>query len=155
MGEDGFEVLYGSEGYDVGTGEAGAGGEDFGSIGYYIDVGQCKRAGHFAEEGGLLVIRFDQRQVDVRGPDFQGKGGESGAGADVENARRAVVSCQLPVASGRVQLHRSFPFDWLRVRMTKSWEEVTGQEEGLAEVAGYDFFWMADGGQVDAGIPAE
>ena len=91
MGEDGFEVLYGSEGYDVGTGEAGAGGENFGSIGYYIDVGQCKCAGHFAEEGGLLVVRFDQRQVDVRGLDFQGKGGESGAGADVENAWRIRV----------------------------------------------------------------
>jgi hypothetical protein len=38
---------------------------------------------------------------------------------------------------------------------TAFWEEVTGQEEGLAEVAGYDFFWVADGGQVDAGVPAE
>jgi hypothetical protein len=39
--------------------------------------------------------------------------------------------------------------------MTKSWEEVTGQEEGLAEVAGYDFFGMADGGQIDARVPAK
>src|ERR1700675_1194757 len=35
---------------------------------------------------------------------------------------------------------------------TAFWEEVAGQEKGLAEVAGYDFFWMADGGQVDAGV---
>jgi hypothetical protein len=35
------------------------------------------------------------------------------------------------------------------------WEEVTCQEEGLAEVASYDFFFIADGGQVDAGVPAE
>ena len=108
MGEDGFEVLYGSEGYDVGTGEAGAGGEDFGSIGYYIDVGQCKRAGHFAEEGGLLVIRFDQRQVDVRGPEFQRKGGEPGAGADVEDARRMR-------RRGENSLRRRGQFEWVGV----------------------------------------
>ncbi len=89
--------------------------------------------------------------MDVRGPDLQGQGGESGAGADIEDAWSAVVSCQLPVASGRVQLHRSFA----SLRMTKSWKEVAGEEEGLAEVAGYDFFGMADGGQVDAGVPAE
>jgi hypothetical protein len=89
LGEDGGEVLYGAEGYDVGAGEVGAGGEDFGSVGDYIDVGQYKCAGDFAEENGLLVIRFDQRQVDVRGPDLQGKGGETGAGADVEDARIA------------------------------------------------------------------
>ena len=39
--------------------------------------------------------------------------------------------------------------------MTKSWEEVAGEEEGLAEVAGYDFFFIADGGEVDAGVPVE
>ena len=137
MGEDGFEVFHGSEGYYFGTGEVGAGGQDFGSVGNYIDVGQCKCAGHFAEEGGFLVIRFDQRESDVRGPEFQGKGGESCAGADVEDVGRTVVSSQWSAVS------------------TAFWEEVAGQEEGLAEVAGYDFFWMADGGQVDAGVPAE
>jgi hypothetical protein len=30
---------------------------------------------------------------------------------------------------------------------------MAGQEEGLAEVAGYYFFGMADGGQVDTGVP--
>jgi len=137
LGEDGFEVFHGSEGYYFGTGEVGAGGQDFGSVGDYIDVGQCKRAGHLAEEGGFLVIRFDQREIDVRGPEFEGKGGESGAGADVEDAGRTVVSGQWSVVS------------------TAFWEEVACQEEGLAEVAGYDFFGMADSGQVDAGIPAE
>jgi len=86
LGDDGGEMLHGSEGYYFGTGEVGAGGEDFGSVGNYIDVGQCKRAGHFAEEDGFLVIGFDQRQVDARGPQFQGDGGESGTGADVEDA---------------------------------------------------------------------
>jgi hypothetical protein len=135
--EDGVEVFYGSEGYYFGTGEIGASGQDFGSVGDYIDVCQCKCAGCFAEEGGFLVIGFDQCQVDQRGPEFEGKGGESGAGADVEDAGRTVVSGQWSVVS------------------TAFREEVAGQEEGLAEVAGYDFFWMADGGQVDAGVPAE
>ena len=56
MGEDFVEVLYGSEGYYFGTGEVGTGGQDFGSVGDYIDVGQCKCAGHFAEEGGFLAV---------------------------------------------------------------------------------------------------
>ena len=137
MGEDGGEMFYGSEGYYFGTREVGAGGQDFGSVGDYIDVGKCKCAGHFAEEGGFLVIGFDQRQVDVLGPEFQGKGGESGAGADVEDVGRTVVSGQGSVAS------------------IAFWEEMAGQEEGLAEVAGYDFFWVADGGQVDTGVPAQ
>ena len=102
LGEDGVEALDGSEGYQVGAGEAGAGGYGAGSIGDYIDIRKCKCAGRFAEEGGLLVIRFDQRQMDVRGPDFQGKGGEPGAGADVEEwavagGRWSVPSTQYPV----------------------------------------------------------
>jgi hypothetical protein len=31
---------------------------------------------------------------------------------------------------------------------------VAGGEEAFAEVAGYDIFLVADGGQVDAGVPA-
>jgi hypothetical protein len=34
-------------------------------------------------------------------------------------------------------------------------EEVAGGEEGFAEVAGHDFFRIADGGEVDAGVPVE
>jgi hypothetical protein len=34
-------------------------------------------------------------------------------------------------------------------------EQVMGGEEALAEVAGDDFFGVADGGEVDAGVPAE
>ncbi len=56
LGEDGGEVFYGSESYYFGAGEVGAGGQDLGSVGDYIDVGQCKCASHFAEEGGFLVI---------------------------------------------------------------------------------------------------
>ena len=32
---------------------------------------------------------------------------------------------------------------------------MTGGEEAFAEVAGDDFFGVADGGEVDAGVPAE
>jgi hypothetical protein len=32
---------------------------------------------------------------------------------------------------------------------------MAGGEEAFAEVAGHDFFLVADGGQVDAGIPAK
>jgi hypothetical protein len=34
-------------------------------------------------------------------------------------------------------------------------EEVAGGEEGFAEVAGDYFFGIADGGEIDASIPAE
>jgi hypothetical protein len=32
---------------------------------------------------------------------------------------------------------------------------MAGGEEAFAEVAGDDVFWVADGGEVDAGVPAE
>ncbi len=61
LGEDGFEVLYGSEGYYFGAGAIWPDGQDLGAAGDYIDIGQCKCAGRFAEEGSLLVARFDHR----------------------------------------------------------------------------------------------
>jgi hypothetical protein len=141
--EDGVETFYRSEGYHLGSREAGAGSQGFDSIGNYIDVGQCKRARHFAEEGGLLVIRFDQRQVDVGSPELQGKGREPGAGADVEDAGRMEGS-----RLGAVGIRgRGWP-------RHAGWEEMTGHKQRLAEVAGYYFFFLADGGQVDAGVPA-
>jgi len=32
---------------------------------------------------------------------------------------------------------------------------VAGNEQGLSEVAGYDFLRIADRGEIDAGVPAE
>ena len=87
----------------------------------YIDVRQCKGAGHFAEEGGFLVIRFDECKVDVGSPDFEGESGESGSGAEVEDAGRAVASGQLPVASGRGMggdVRRSTGRSFASLRMT-------------------------------------
>ena len=74
-----------------------AGLDRFGSLGYYIDIGQFKRADYFAEKGGFLVIRFDEREVDVGRPDFQGEGGEAGTGTEVDDAGGAVASTQYPV----------------------------------------------------------
>ncbi len=56
-GENCAEALYGSEGDYVGGRMRGDQG--FGAGGDYIDVGQCKGADYFAEEGGLFVVRFD------------------------------------------------------------------------------------------------
>lgn len=49
----------------------------------YIDIRQCKGAGEFAEERCFLVVRFDQRDVDVRHPQFDGDTGEARTGAYV------------------------------------------------------------------------
>ena len=35
-----------------------------------------------------------------------------------------------------------------------SWEEVAGSEQAFAKVADDDFLGVADGGQIDAGVPA-
>jgi hypothetical protein len=45
-------------------------GQGFGALGDYIDVRQCKSAGGFAEEGGFLVVGFDEGQADRRCPNF-------------------------------------------------------------------------------------
>jgi hypothetical protein len=42
----------------------------------------------------------------------------------------------------------------LKKRRGRPGEELPGCEEGLAEVAGDDFFFVADGGEVDSGVPA-
>jgi hypothetical protein len=52
--EDLIEAFYGAESDDVGWD-----GEAFRTAGEYIDVGQCKGADYFAEEGGLFLIGLD------------------------------------------------------------------------------------------------
>ena len=99
QGEDGFEALDGPEGDELDGREA----EGLGALGHYIYVRQCKCPGHFAEEGGLLVIRLDQGQADRRGPDLHRQAGEAGAGTDVEDmngGRGAGGSGQEPVVGG-------------------------------------------------------
>ncbi len=108
QGENLVELLDGTEGDDVGgteltllmLGEHGflllAGMTRVGktsqdgsrTLGYYIDLRQCKGADYLAEESGFLVIGFDERQVDLGRPDFYRKSGESSAGAEIDDAGR-------------------------------------------------------------------
>ena len=120
----GGKAFHGAEGYDVGC-RAGAG---FGAAGEHIDVRQCKGAGELAEEGYLLVVRFDQGEMELGGPEFDGDSGEAGAGSDVDQG-----------STGRRSVR----------------EEVAGGEQRFSEVAGDDGFGLADGSEVDAGVPAE
>jgi hypothetical protein len=77
-GKDRVEAFDGAEG-NYGEG----GGQGFGAGGLYIDVRQCKRAGDFAEEGGLLVVGLDQGERELRSPELDGEAGETGARAYV------------------------------------------------------------------------
>ena len=118
QGEDGFEALYGPEGHYVGLRVVWTGGQSFGAAGDYIDISEFKCSGHFPEEGGFLVIGFDHGQMDVGGPDLQGKSGESGPGTDVEDAN---TSAQAELGRGTLQ-------SWgLRVRGARR-EEVASHE---------------------------
>jgi len=120
QGENLVELLDGSERDDVGAtgltllmrGDGGfvpfvgvmrvvkAGQDSLSALGYYIDVHQCKRADYLAKEGGFLVIRFDERQMNFGGPDLYRKTGESGAGAEVDDAGSLCWLCS-DCASGR------------------------------------------------------
>lgn len=66
--QDMVETLDGTQGHEGG----GGGREVLGAAGEYIDVRQCKCADGFAQEGYFFVVRFDQGDLRVRRPDFQG-----------------------------------------------------------------------------------
>jgi hypothetical protein len=94
----------------------------------YIDVRQCKGADYLAKEGGLLMVGFDEGHRNIGGPEFHWNAGKAGARAKVRYSRPHRITDMEEVASG---------------------------EEGFAEVAGNYFFWIADGGEVDAGVPTQ
>ena len=95
-----FEALYGAQGDHTGLGC-----ELFGAGGEYIDVCQCKGADDFAEEGRLFLIRLDQGDAEVRGPELDGNAGEAGAGAEIEKVNPVVGPWSLVVGKcGRGQL---------------------------------------------------
>lgn len=126
------EALDGTQGHEGG----GGGREVFGAAGEYIDVRQCKCADGFAQEGYFLVVRFDQGDLRLGRPDFQGQAGEAGTGADID--------CQRSRGG------------WERfVRGRRTGKQLASGEEGLPEMPGDDFFRGADGGEIDSGIPAE
>ncbi len=93
-----FEVLDGAEGHDV---EASLiAGEIFGAAAEYIDVRQCKRAGYLAEERGLLVVGFYEREIDVRIPELEGDAGKSGARTDIGDGN-PLVDAFAPLVTGK------------------------------------------------------
>ena len=134
------EALYGTEGYEV---EGRLGREGFGTVGVHIDVCQYKRAGYFAKEGGFFLIRFDQGERDARGPELDGESGQAGTGAQVSDARPGKVFCPGGRRGFAQGSHRG-----------STGEQVAGSEQAFAEVAGDDFFRVADGSKVNARIPA-
>ena len=170
--QDGFEVLDRSQRDQVGGREVGAqtGGEGLGALGHYIDVRQFKFAGHFAEEGGLLVVRFDERELDGRRPDLQGESWKAGTGTDVDNAacptlrkargwERRFGGQECPphtdcggilTPTGQMRAGQG-----PRVRGYVFRKEMAGEEQGLAKMSGHDIICVADGGQIDAGIPSQ
>ena len=115
-------------------------GKGLGTFRTYIDVRQCKSAGDLAKEGHLLVVGLDQGQANSGRPDFDGKAGESGAGADIDNEARA-ANCK----PGAVAFCAPI---CLR-------KHVASKEKALPEVAGDDLFRITDRGEIDAGIPAQ
>ena len=54
-GQEGVEVFDGAEGNNIGSSR-----EVLGAAGEYIDVRQCKDADDLAQEGGLLLVGFDE-----------------------------------------------------------------------------------------------
>ena len=77
--ERSVEAFNGPEGDDICLGV----GKVFATAGEHIDVRQCKCAGDFAEKDSLSLVRFDQRQTDMRSPDLYGQTGEAGARTEV------------------------------------------------------------------------
>lgn len=66
--QGGVEALDRAQGYYVGLGSW----EIFSATGEHIDIRQCKRSGHFAQEGDFLVIRLDEGQTALGRPELDG-----------------------------------------------------------------------------------
>ena len=89
------------------------------------------------------------------GPDFDGETWETGSRADVDEVR-GVCGRHLAWArwDGRGERPQVVPGGDPAGYVFAHGQKVTGGEEGLSEVAGHDIFGAADGGEVDAGAPA-
>jgi len=123
-GEGRGEALDGAQS-DGGGRRAGVG---FGAARDYIDIGQCSGATDFTQKYCFLLVRFDEGDEEMGGPDLYGYSGEASTGTEVDHGGgfKAGVG-----------------------------EEMAGGEQGLAEVASDDLPGIADGGEVDAGVPAQ
>jgi len=135
-GEDALEVFDGAEGDGVGVTWLGR-EKVFGATGKYIDICQSNGPGDLTQEGGLLVVGLDQGEVEVRGPDLDGQARKASTGTDVDEMLGEIPPLRKPR------------------RLGHSRKQGTGGEKRLAEVAGDDLFWVADGSQADAGVPAK
>ncbi len=87
-GQDGGELFNGAQGDEIGS-ISPRFLKVLGAAGEYIDAGQFKCPYNFAEEGGFLVLRFDQGEVDFGGVDFDGQAGESGTRTEVDYFKSA------------------------------------------------------------------
>ncbi len=125
----------------------------FRASGEYIDIHQCKCADHFAQERGFLLVGFNERDMQIRSPDFDGEAGEAGAGAKVDE----VASPRPPMLgqNGILIRRAGRGLAGAEPRPHTGREEAAGGKQGFAEVASDNFFGGADGGEVDARIPAE
>ena len=144
-GEGGVEAFDGAHG----DGAGGGTGISFGTASHYIDVSQGNGAANFAKESGFLLIGFDKSDVKVRSPQLDGNPWEAGTRAEVEQAGK--ICCFLDPR------FRKRGETWgTRVGARVLWgEEMEGGEKGFAEMAGDNFFRIADGGEIDARVPAE
>ena len=117
----------------------------FCAAGKYIDVRQCKSPDDLAQEGRLLVIRFDQGEVNFRSPDFQRQAGEAGSRTYVEDTwgGGAIAARVLRTRSGGIRPH------------TRIGEEMAGGEERLTEMSCHDMFRLAHGSEIDTRVPAQ
>jgi hypothetical protein len=136
-------------------------GDGLGSSVLYIDVRQCKGAHDFAEEGGFLVVRLDQGEGDLRGPEFDREAGEASAGTEVGYGEAVgrwlvIVGGNLwgwgagfigfySAVLGGVRLWHLASLGGGR-GVRPYMEQGSGGEETFTEVAGYDLFGVADGG---------
>jgi len=140
----------GVEAFDSAHGDgAGGTGISFGTASHYIDVSQCSGAANFAQESGFLLIGFNKSDVKVRSPQLDGKSREAGTRAEVEQAGK-ICGAVNPRFRKRGETWGT------RVGARVLWgEEMAGGEKGFAEMAGDNFFRIADGGEIDARVPAE
>src|SRR5689334_6192791 len=90
------------------------------------------------------------------GPDFDGEAGEASSRTDIEEVRRICEHLACARSDGRGGAPRVVPGgDPAGLVLKVHGEEVAGGEEGFPEVAGHNFFRVADGGEIDTGVPAE
>ena len=148
--EDGGEPFNGAQGDKLSRG----GGVVLGTAGEYIDGRQCKDADDFAEEGDLLVVRFDQGYRTGGGPDLQRDPGEAGTGPEVDGFRRGGWRFGLRSKNIRGYSVGRSEDGWI-LAMLLGGQQVASGEERFAEVSRDDLFGIANGCEIDARIPAQ